>query len=113
MKTNTPTIFNKSTLGNIFGNTLEWYDFVLYGSLAPFIAHHFFPAKNNLVSLMLTFAVFAVGFLMRPLGGMIFGHFGDTCGRRKSLLWSIALMVIPTILIGFVPDYSVVGFLAP
>ncbi len=113
MGTNTATIFNKSTLGNIFGNTLEWYDFVLYGSLAPFIAHHFFPEKNNLVSLMLTFAVFAVGFLMRPLGGMIFGHFGDTRGRRKPLLWSIALMVIPTILIGFVPNYSAVGFLAP
>lgn len=113
MKTNTAIIFNKSTLGNIFGNTLEWYDFVLYGSLAPFIAHHFFPTKNSLVSLMLTFAVFAVGFLMRPLGGMIFGHFGDTCGRRKPLLWSITLMVIPTILIGFVPSYSAIGFFAP
>ncbi|OGT33894.1 MAG: hypothetical protein A3C44_02530 [Gammaproteobacteria bacterium RIFCSPHIGHO2_02_FULL_39_13] len=113
MEINTPTIFNQSTLGNIFGNTLEWYDFVLYGSLAPFIAHHFFPEKNSLISLMLTFAVFAVGFLMRPLGGMIFGYFGDTRGRRKPLLWSIALMVIPTILIGFVPSYSTIGFLAP
>lgn len=113
MKSNIQTLLSKSTLGNIFGNTLEWYDFALYGNLAPFIARQFFPAKNGLISLMLTFAVFAVGFFMRPLGGMVFGHFGDTRGRRKPLLWSVALMVIPTVLLGLVPGYGAIGFLAP
>lgn len=109
----TRMIFQPSTWGNIFGNALEWYDFALYGSLAPFIAQHFFPAENKLVSLMLTFAVFAIGFIMRPLGGVVFGHLGDRQGRRKPLLWSVALMVIPTILIGLVPSFGVIGFFAP
>lgn len=105
--------FQKNILGAIFGNTLEWYDFVLYGSLAPFISQHFFPLKNHLTSLMLTFAVFAVGFLFRPIGGIIFSHFGDTRSRSKTLVVSIILMCIPTILIGLIPSYHTIGILCP
>ena len=104
---------SKTTFAGVFGNTLEWYDFVLYGSLAPFIAHHFFPVKNHFTSLILTFAVFAVGFLMRPLGGILFGLFGDSHGRKQALIWSVFLMVIPTILIGLVPSYHTIGLWAP
>lgn len=106
-------LFQKKTLGAVFGNTLEWYDFVLYGSLAPFISQHFFPLKNHLASLMLTFAVFAVGFLFRPIGGIIFSHFGDTRSRSKTLIVSIVLMCIPTILIGLIPSYHTIGMLCP
>jgi MHS family proline/betaine transporter-like MFS transporter len=97
---------------NILGNTMEWYDFALYGSLAPIIAQLFFPSKNSLASLVLTFGVFASGFLMRPLGGIIFGHIGDRYGRKKALLTSILLMTIPTVLLGLIPSYETWGIFA-
>src|SRR3990167_9045306 len=106
-------LFQKNVLAAVFGNSLEWYDFVLYGSLAPFIAQHFFPTQNHLTSLMLTFAVFAVGFLFRPIGGILFSHFGDTRGRRKTLIASMVLMGVPTVLIGLIPSYQTIGITAP
>lgn len=104
---------NKTLLANTLGNILEWYDFTLYGAMAPIIAQLFFPSKNILVSLILTFSAFAAGFLMRPLGGIIYGHIGDRFGRRKALLSSIVLMTIPTVLLGFLPTYATIGVLAP
>ena len=106
-------LFQKNVLAAVFGNSLEWYDFVLYGSLAPFLAQHFFPTDNHLTSLMLTFAVFAVGFLFRPIGGILFSHFGDTRGRRKTLIASMILMGVPTVLIGLIPSYQTIGATAP
>src|SRR3990167_9556608 len=106
-------LFQKNVLAAVFGNSLEWYDFVLYGSLAPFIAQHFFPAKNHLTSLMLTFAVFAVGFLARPIGGIIFAHFGDTKSRSKILIVSILIMSVPTVLLGLLPSYHTIGIACP
>jgi proline/betaine transport protein TphA len=104
---------NNTFLASIFGNALEWYDFILYANFAPIIANLFFPAKNPVTSLLLTFIVFATGFLVRPVGALIFGHIGDHWGRRKALIVSISIISIPTFLIGLVPSYHAIGILAP
>lgn len=95
------------------GNVLEWYDFALFGVLAPIIASHFFPSADPLAGLINSYAVFAIGFLARPLGGVIFGHIGDRFGRRQALVLSVTLMAVPTALMGLLPTYQEVGVLAP
>lgn len=100
-------------LSCMVGNALEWYDFALYGYFATTIGSLFFPKFSVFASLMATFGIFAAGFIMRPLGGLIFGHIGDKIGRKKALLWSIYLMAIPTTLIGLLPTYDQIGWLAP
>ncbi len=100
-------------LSCMVGNALEWYDFALYGYFATTIGQLFFPEISVFASLMATFGIFAAGFIMRPLGGIIFGHIGDKVGRKNALLWSIYLMAIPTTLIGVLPTYAQVGWLAP
>lgn len=97
----------------MIGNALEWYDFALYGYFATTIGSLFFPKFSPVASLMATFGVFAAGFIMRPLGGVIFGHIGDKIGRKNALVWSIYLMAIPTTLIGLLPTYDQIGWLAP
>ncbi|MEJ8472688.1 MFS transporter [Roseibium algae] len=103
--------------GNIFagtvGNTLEWYDFAIYGYLAPIIAQQFFPTGSHAVGLISTFGIFAAGFLMRPIGSLLLGHIADRAGRRTALLLSVTLMAIPTTLIAFLPTYHMVGVAAP
>lgn len=100
-------------LSCMIGNALEWYDFALYGYFATTIGTLFFPKFSTFASLMATFGIFAAGFIMRPLGGIIFGHVGDKIGRKKALLWSIYLMAIPTTLIGLLPTYEQIGWIAP
>jgi len=100
-------------LSCMIGNALEWYDFALYGYFATTIGSLFFPKFSTFASLMATFGIFAAGFIMRPLGGLIFGHIGDKIGRKKALLWSIYLMAVPTTLIGLLPTYEQIGWLAP
>jgi len=100
-------------LSCMIGNALEWYDFALYGYFATTIGSLFFPKFSVFASLMATFGIFAAGFIMRPLGGVIFGHIGDKIGRKNALLWSIYLMAIPTTLIGLLPTYEQIGWLAP
>ncbi|MBY0272667.1 MAG: MFS transporter [Alphaproteobacteria bacterium] len=100
-------------LSCMIGNALEWYDFALYGYFATTIGSLFFPKFSTVASLLATFGIFAAGFIMRPLGGAIFGHIGDKIGRKKALLWSIYLMAIPTTLIGLLPTYEQIGWLAP
>lgn len=95
------------------GNVLEWYDFALYGYLAPVIAVLFFPRENELASLISTFGVFAVGFFARPVGALLFGHLGDTVGRKSALIWSVMLMAVPTCLVGLLPTHAEIGFAAP
>ena len=96
------------------GNFMEWFDFAVYGFFAVTIGHLFFPENTDpLVSLLSSFAVFAVGFFMRPLGGFILGPIGDRYGRRAALMISVLSMGISTTLIGILPVYSVVGLLAP
>jgi proline/betaine transport protein TphA len=106
--------FNKTTLiAGLFGNALEWYDFILYANFAPLIAKLFFPTKDPIVSLLLTFVVFATGFLIRPVGAAIFGYIGDRFGRRVTLITSISCISIPTFLIGLLPSYAYIGIAAP
>jgi MHS family proline/betaine transporter-like MFS transporter len=97
----------------MIGNTLEWYDFAIYGYFAAQLGRHFFPHEDAVAQLLSTFGVFAVGYLMRPIGGVIVGHIGDTLGRRAALTFSVAAMAIPTFLIGLLPGYQTIGVLAP
>lgn len=96
----------------VVGNVLEWYDFALYGFFAPILAQQFFPAGDRTVSLLAAFGAFAVGFLMRPVGAAIFGHIGDRYGRARALLWSVATMAIPTVVMGLLPTYATIGVAA-
>jgi proline/betaine transport protein TphA len=105
---------NKSTLiAGLFGNALEWYDFILFANFAPIIAALFFPTKDPAISLILTFVVFATGFLVRPLGALIFGYIGDHVGRRTALIISMLVITVPTALVGFIPSYATIGIAAP
>lgn len=97
----------------MIGNALEWYDFALYGYFATTLGQLFFPKFDPFAALMATFGVFAAGVIMRPVGGIIFGHIGDKIGRKNALLWSIFLMAIPTTLLGLLPTYEQIGWLAP
>jgi MHS family proline/betaine transporter-like MFS transporter len=96
----------------VIGNVLEWYDFAVYGFFAPILAAQFFPSTDRVVSLLSAFATFAVGFLMRPVGAALFGYVGDRHGRARALLMSIAMMAIPTVLMGLLPTYQAVGIAA-
>lgn len=96
----------------VIGNVLEWYDFAVYGFFAPILAAQFFPAENRMVSLLAAFGAFAVGFLMRPVGAVFFGHIGDRYGRARALLLSVAMMAIPTVLMGLLPTYASIGVAA-
>lgn len=96
----------------MLGNILEWFEFALYGYFAPIFAQLFFPHSSGLLSLLQIFAIFAAGFLIRPLGGIIFGHLGDKFGRQKTLTASIILMAIPTTCIGLLPTYATAGILS-
>jgi MFS transporter, MHS family, citrate/tricarballylate:H+ symporter len=95
------------------GNFLEQFDFFLFGFYATSIAHAFFPASSDFASLMLTFAVFGAGFLMRPLGAVVLGAYIDEVGRRKGLIVTLSIMASGTVLIAFVPGYAAIGLLAP
>ncbi|POG04937.1 citrate-proton symporter [Pseudomonas putida] len=107
----------KSKAGMVFrvtsGNFLEQFDFFLFGFYATHIAAAFFPASNEFASLMMTFAVFGAGFLMRPLGAVILGAYIDDVGRRKGLIVTLAIMASGTLLIVLVPGYASIGLLAP
>lgn len=103
---------SKLIVPGIIGNILEWYDFSLYGYFAPIIAKLFFPATNKVAALLATFGIFALGFLMRPLGAAIFGYYGDRLGRKKTLAIAVILMAIPTTLIGLLPTHAQIGILA-
>jgi MHS family proline/betaine transporter-like MFS transporter len=97
----------------MIGNVLEWYDFAIYGYFAAQIGRYFFPHEDAVAQLLSAFGVFAIGYLMRPIGGMIVGHIGDSFGRRAALTFSVAAMAIPTFLIGLLPGYQTIGLLAP
>jgi MHS family proline/betaine transporter-like MFS transporter len=103
----------RNVIAGCVGNVLEWYDFALYGFFAPIIAKQFFPADDQLTGLLATFGIFAVGFLMRPIGSVLFGILGDKVGRKKALEISVIMMAVPTTLIGVLPTYQSAGLLAP
>jgi MHS family proline/betaine transporter-like MFS transporter len=97
----------------MIGNVLEWYDFAIYGYFATQIGRNFFPHEDAVAQLLSAFGVFAIGYLMRPIGGVIVGHIGDRFGRRAALTFSVTAMAIPTFLIGLLPGYQTIGLLAP
>ena len=96
----------------IAGNVMEWYDFSVYGYFARTIGNLYFPTEDPGASLLAAFAVFAVGFLMRPLGAVLFGYIGDRVGRGPALLWSVVAMAVPTFVIGMLPTYAEIGIAA-
>src|SRR5215471_3736375 len=103
----------KVIAAGMIGNVLEWYDFAIYGYFATQIGRYFFPHEDAIAQLLSAFGVFAIGYLMRPIGGVIVGHIGDSFGRRAALTFSVAAMAIPTFLMGLLPGYQTIGLLAP
>lgn len=97
----------------LLGNLFDHYDGALYGLLAPFLAPLFFPQKDPVIALILTYAVMPLGMLARPIGSLVFGHIGDTRGRKNALVLALAGMAITTACMGVLPTYAQVGLLAP
>ncbi|MGY6657605.1 MFS transporter [Amycolatopsis sp. TRM77291] len=104
----------KVVSASLIGTTIEWYDFFLYTSAAALVfGQLFFPSNDPLTGTLLAFLTYAVGFLARPIGGLVFGHFGDRVGRKKLLVLSLLLMGGSTCAMGILPTYATVGVLAP
>lgn len=98
----------------LVGSSLEWYDFFLYGVVAGIVFNKlYFPGADPVVATMLAYATFAAGFVTRPLGGIIFGHFGDKIGRKSMLVMTLMIMGVATFLIGLIPTYEQIGMAAP
>jgi MFS family permease len=105
---------SRVAMASAVGTTIEWYDFFIYGTAAATVfGPRFFPQVSPAVGTLSAFATFGVGFLARPLGGVIMGHFGDRVGRKSMLVWSLLLMGVSTLGIGLLPDYSQIGIWAP
>ncbi len=101
-------------VAGLLGATIEWYDFFLYGAVAGIVFNQlFFPDYDPLVSLILAYTTFAIGFVARPLGGLIAGHFGDRVGRKNVLVATMIIMGVATVLIGLLPTYEQIGIWAP
>ena len=104
----------KVIVASLIGTSLEWYDFFLYGTASALVFNKlFFPNFDPLVGTLLAFATYAVGFIARPLGGLVFGHFGDRVGRKQVLIVTLLIMGIATFLIGALPTYQAIGVAAP
>jgi metabolite-proton symporter len=101
-------------LASFIGTTIEWYDFFLYGTAAALVFNRlFFPNVDPLTGTLSSFGTFAVGFVARPLGGVVFGHYGDRIGRKSMLIYSLVIMGVATCLIGLLPTYETIGVWAP
>ncbi len=99
---------------SMIGATIEWYDFFLYGTVAGIVFNKlYFPVKDPLVSILLAYTTFAIGFVARPVGGLIFGHFGDRIGRKNMLVLTLMIMGVATVAIGLLPTYQQIGTAAP
>jgi len=100
----------KAVIASTVGTAIEWYDFFLYSTITPLVfAKLFFPNSDPLVGTLQAFLIYFVGFLARPVGAFIFGHFGDRAGRKAALISTLLLMGIATLLVAFVPGYNVIG----
>ncbi|HKO84240.1 MAG TPA: MFS transporter [Actinomycetota bacterium] len=114
MKESTSASPRKVIVASLVGTSLEWYDFFLYGTASALVFNKlFFPNFDPLVGTLLAFATYAVGFIARPLGGLVFGHFGDRVGRKQVLIVTLLIMGIATFLIGALPTYQAIGVAAP
>jgi MFS family permease len=99
---------------SLLGTTVEWYDFFLYATAASLVFNQlFFPDQSSFVGTLLSFATFAVGFVVRPIGGVVFGHIGDRIGRKRTLAITMVMMGVATALMGVLPTAETVGVLAP
>jgi metabolite-proton symporter len=104
----------KILVASVVGSSVEWFDYFLYGTIAGLIFNKlYFPNGNPTISLLMSYASFAIPFIIRPLGGILFSHFGDKIGRKKSLVLTLSLMGLGTVLIGALPDYNTIGIWAP
>jgi MFS family permease len=103
----------RAVLASIIGNGFEWYDFLMYGFFARIISRVFFPSHDAFASLMLTYASFAIGFLVRPLGGLMLGALADRVGRQRTLSLLIVMMAVGTVVIAVTPGYAQIGLAAP
>src|SRR5260370_30336918 len=112
MTTETSTRLRSMAAG-VIGNMLEWYDFAIYGYFAAQIGRTFFPSQDAVSQILSAFGIFAVGFLMRPLGGAVVGYIGDKFGRSVALTFSVTAMAVPTFLVGVLPGYQTLGPAAP
>jgi MHS family proline/betaine transporter-like MFS transporter len=109
----TPVAVRRGVIAGVVGNMLEWYDFALFGFFAVQIGAHFFPAHDPTASLLAALGTFAAGFIMRPVGGALFGWVGDRYGRKQALVWSVLAMAFPSFLIGVLPGTATIGLAAP
>lgn len=101
-------------VASAIGTTIEWYDFFIYGTAAAVVfGPQFFPQVSELSGRLAAFATFAIGFITRPLGGLVMGHYGDRLGRKSMLMWSLMLMGLSTFAIGLLPTYAQIGLWAP
>jgi MFS transporter, MHS family, proline/betaine transporter len=107
------TSIRRAIVGASVGNTVEWFDFAVYGYLAVTLGAVFFPSEDPTISLLSSFAVFGVAFVMRPLGGLFFGPLGDRIGRQRTLATVIILMSVSTFVIALLPGYATIGIWAP
>ena len=109
-----PRVIRKVVTSALIGATIEWYDFFLYGVVAGIVfSKLYFPSDDPLISTLLAYTTFAVGFVTRPLGGVIFGHFGDRVGRKSILVVTLMIMGVSTFLIGLLPTHAQIGVAAP
>ncbi|MFE7791718.1 MFS transporter [Streptomyces sp. NPDC057460] len=105
---------NRAGFGAFIGSTIEWFDFYIYGTAAALVFDKvFFPELDGAIGTLVAFATFWVGFLARPIGGIIFGHYGDRLGRKKTLVITLLMMGISTTAIGLLPGYASIGIAAP
>lgn len=108
-----PATLRRVLAASAIGNFIEWFDFAIYGFMAVIISQHFFPQGDPTLALLQTFAVFAVSFALRPLGGIFFGTLGDRIGRKNVLAITIIMMASATAVIGLLPTYESIGLFAP
>src|ERR1700760_1330552 len=108
-----PPIPTRAVVATVLGNALEFYDFTTYAFFAVMIGRVFFPAHDPFISLLLSVATFGVGFITRPLGGIIIGAYGDRAGRKPAMMLSIGLMALGMVMLAATPSYAAIGPAAP
>ena len=109
-----PNNIRRVVIASFIGTTIEWYDFFLYGTASALVfGKLFFTQLDSFAATMASFGTYAVGFFARPLGGIVFGHYGDKIGRKSMLVTTLMMMGLATFAIGLLPTYAAVGVLAP
>lgn len=104
----------RTVIASFVGSLFEWYDFGIYSTTSALVFNSvFFPRNNAVVGTLLALTTVAVGYFTRPVGGIIFGHFGDRFGRKKPLVITMFMLGVPTVLIGLLPSYATLGVAAP